>query len=101
MPPVILKLEKPSNWSDFDWLWVRLSQAVHNCPPGEDMLVRHATPPWESTDKAVIDAWVKITDPTNCAALESRLQHELNPTAQAYTRKALEICLRRREGQSR
>ena len=94
---VILKREKPSDWSDSDWLWVELSQAIHNCSPGEDMLQRHARPPSEFTDPAVIEAWGRVTDPKNRAELESRLQEKLNPLAEAYTRKALETCLRRCE----
>lgn len=98
---VILKPEKPSDCSDFDWLWVRFSQAIHNCPPGEPIVQRHGRPPWESKDPAVIEAWGKITAPKNRAELEGRLQRKLNPVAEAYTRKALEICLRRCEDQQR
>jgi hypothetical protein len=96
-----LKQEKPSDWSDFDWLWVKLSQAVHDCPPGESVLERHATRPWQSKDQAVLDAWGKITDPRNRAELERRLRNDLNPLAEEYSRMALEICIRRNEEQQR
>jgi hypothetical protein len=92
-----LKFEKPSTLSDFDWLWVQLSQAIDNCPPGEDIVKRHGTPPWEFTDPAVTEAWGRITAPENRAELESRLRQHLNPVAQAYTQKALEICQQRCE----
>jgi hypothetical protein len=92
-----MKKAKPTDWSHFDWLWVELSNAIHECPPDEDIIQRHSTPPWESTDPAVLEVWRKITDPPNRDQLQGRLKLDMNPTAEEYTRKALEICVQRCE----
>jgi hypothetical protein len=88
-------MEKPSSWSDFDWLWVELDRAIHTCPPGETMLERHATLPWESKDPSVLEVWERIVDPKNREELEARLRKDSNPIAEKCIRKALETCLRK------
>jgi hypothetical protein len=90
-----MKTSKPSDWSDFDWLWVELSRAVQDCKPGEDMFERFTTPPWESSDQAIVEAWQRITDPKNLQELLARNQTKMNHKAEFYSRKALEICLQR------
>jgi hypothetical protein len=78
-------------------LWRELSEAVNRPTPGEDILARRTTPPWESTDARVVAAWMALTAPENLESLLEWAKLNLNDYARASTNKAIEVCRSRRK----
>lgn len=76
-------------------LWARLSRAAWTPRPGESVVDRLETAPWESLDPCVREAWEALTDPANLAGLERWAAGDLNPVARRATDKALQVCRER------
>lgn len=76
-------------------LWVDLSRAQWKEKEGESLAERLSTPPWDSSDPEIKNAWDALTAPENLAELEKWGEKEMNPRARECTDKALEACKKR------
>ena len=74
-------------------LWVNLSIAITEGNENEGVFERLSIPPWLSTDKAVIEAWLELTSPEDLADLLAWGNGDLNPRAREFTDRAIEACL--------
>ena len=84
--------EIDSRMPRIEQFWMDLSRVTYRVAEGESLLERVYTPPWESEDPEITEAWNALISPSNLTNLRKWGEGNLNPMARRYTDKAIEMC---------